>query len=219
VTIRVLIADDQALLRAGFCRLIESENDMSVVAEAANGQQAIDSVRACAPDVALLDIRMPVMDGIEATRHIVASADTRVVILTLFDLDEYVYGAIKAGASGFLLKDSPPDQLLAAIRAARAGDALIAPSVTRRLLNEFADQRRPPSPGALAILTDREREVLIHMATGLNNSEIAAVLFLGEATIKTHVSNIFAKLHARDRVQAVVWAYENGLAQPRRTTD
>ena len=211
--IRVLVADDQALVRAGFHRLIEGESDMTVVAEASNGRVAVEGVRLHAPDVALLDIRMPDMDGIEATRRIVTESDTRVVILTLFDLDEYVYAALRAGASGFLLKDSPADQMLAAVRAAHAGDALIAPSVTRRLLAEFA-ARRHPLPQDLTGLTEREHEVLIRMATGLNNAEIAQAMFLGEATVKTHVGNIFAKLHARDRVQAIIWAYETGVVQP-----
>ena len=213
MTIRVLVADDQALVRAGFHRLIEGESDMTVVAEASNGRVAVEGVRLHAPDVALLDIRMPDMDGIEATRRIVTESDTRVVILTLFDLDEYVYAALRAGASGFLLKDSPADQMLAAVRAAHAGDALIAPSVTRRLLAEFAARRRP-LPRDLTGLTEREHEVLIRMATGLNNAEIAQAMFLGEATVKTHVGNIFAKLHARDRVQAIIWAYETGVVQP-----
>ena len=213
MTIRVLVADDQALVRAGFHRLIEGESDMTVVAEASNGRVAVEGVRLHAPDVALLDIRMPDMDGIEATRRIVTESDTRVVILTLFDLDEYVYAGLRAGASGFLLKDSPADQMLAAVRAAHAGDALIAPSVTRRLLAEFA-ARRHPLPQDLTGLTEREHEVLIRMATGLNNAEIAQAMFLGEATVKTHVGNIFAKLHARDRVQAIIWAYETGVVQP-----
>lgn len=214
MSISVLIADDQALLRAGFRRLLEAEEDMTVVGEAADGKQAVDDARRLSPDVALLDVRMPVMDGIEATRQIVEHTGVRVVILTLFDLDEYVYAALRAGASGFLLKDSPPEQLLAAIHAAHAGDALITPSVTRRLLTEFAGRSRPLSPERLAVLTEREREVLTQMATGLSNTEIAAAMFLGEATVKTHIGNIFAKLHARDRVQAVVWAYENGLVRP-----
>lgn len=214
MTIRVLIADDQALLRAGFRRLIESEPDLCVVAEATDGKQAVGGARSQSPDVALLDIRMPVMDGIEATRQIVEHTAVRVVILTLFDLDEYVYGALRAGASGFLLKDSPPEQLLAAIRSVHAGDALIAPSVTRRLLAEFATRNPPPATRSLALLTAREREVLTKMAAGLNNIEIARAMYVGEATVKTHIGNIFAKLRARDRVQAVVWAYENGLVRP-----
>jgi DNA-binding NarL/FixJ family response regulator len=215
VTIEVLVADDQALVRAGFCRLVDSEPDMRVVGEAADGQDAVALARATAPDVALLDIRMPTMDGIEATRQIVSTTRTRVVILTLFDLDDYVYAALRAGASGFLLKDSPADQLVAAIRVAAAGDALIAPSVTRRLLDEFArlGSRTHVVPG-IASLTEREREVLVRMAGGLSNAEIAGAMYLGEATVKTHVGRVLAKLGVRDRVQAVVAAYEAGLVRP-----
>jgi DNA-binding NarL/FixJ family response regulator len=215
MTLRVVVADDQALVRAGFCRLVDSEPDMDVVGEAGNGHEAVELVRARRPDVALVDIRMPVMDGIEATRRIVAACSTRVVILTLFDLDDYVYAALQAGASGFLLKDAPTDQMLSAIRVAAAGDALIAPSVTRRLLDEFAQlgSRRRTVPG-VADLTERERQVLVHVAAGLSNSEIAATMFLGEATVKTHVGRVLAKLGVRDRVQAVVAAYEAGVVRP-----
>jgi DNA-binding NarL/FixJ family response regulator len=215
MTLRVVVADDQALVRAGFCRLIDSEADMHVLGEAGNGEDAVRIVRATKPDVALLDIRMPVMDGIEATRQIVATTSTRVVILTLFDLDDYVFAALQAGASGFLLKDAPTDQMLSAIRVAAAGDALIAPSVTRRLLDEFAQLggRSRTVPG-VADLTGRERQVLVHLAGGLSNAEIAAVMFLGEATVKTHVGRVLAKLGVRDRVQAVVAAYESGLVRP-----
>jgi DNA-binding NarL/FixJ family response regulator len=211
----VLVADDQALLRAGLRQLIESEHDLEVVAEAPDGAEAVAACREHRPDVALLDIRMPRLDGIEATRQIVATSTTRVVLLTLFDLDEYVYDGLRAGATGFLLKDSPPEQLLAAIRAAAAGDALIEPRVTRRLLEEFAAQRGDPVdvPG-VGLLTDREREVWAHMAAGRSNAEIASALYLGEATVKTHVGNLFAKLQARDRVQAVVLAYEAGIVRP-----
>jgi len=211
----VLVADDQALLRAGLRRLIESEPDLEVVAEASDGADAVAASRVHCPDVALLDIRMPRMDGIEATRQIVAASATRVVLLTLFDLDEYVYDGLRAGATGFLLKDSPPEQLLAAIRAATAGDALIEPRITRRLLDEFVGQRTEPVdvPG-IGLLTDREREVWTHLAAGRSNAEIAAELYLGEATVKTHVGNLFAKLQARDRVQAVVLAYEAGIVRP-----
>lgn len=212
----VLVADDQALLRAGLRRLIESEPDLEVVAEAPDGADAVTACREHRPDVALLDIRMPRMDGIEATRQIVAGVSaTRVVLLTLFDLDEYVYDGLRAGATGFLLKDSPPEQLLAAIRAAAAGDALIEPRVTRRLLDEFVGQRTEPVdvPG-IGLLTDREREVWTHVAAGRSNAEIASALYLGEATVKTHVGNLFAKLQARDRVQAVVLAYEAGIIRP-----
>lgn len=215
MSLGVVVADDQALVRAGFCRLVDSESDMHVLGEAGNGEDAVRIVRATKPDVALLDIRMPVMDGIEATRQIVATTGTRVVILTLFDLDDYVFAALQAGASGFLLKDSPADQLLAAIRVAAQGDALIAPSVTRRLLDEFAQlgMRSRSVPG-IADLTDRERQVLTQVAAGLSNAEIAAVMFLGEATVKTHVGRVLAKLGVRDRVQAVVAAYESGLVRP-----
>ena len=211
----VLVADDQALLRAGLRRLIESEPDLEVVAEASDGADAVAASRVHCPDVALLDIRMPRMDGIEATRQIVAASATRLVMLTLFDLDEYVYDGLRAGATGFLLKDSPPEQLLAAIRAATAGDALIEPRITRRLLDEFVGQRTEPVdvPG-IGLLTDREREVWTHLAAGRSNAEIAAELYLGEATVKTHVGNLFAKLQARDRVQAVVLAYEAGIVRP-----
>jgi DNA-binding NarL/FixJ family response regulator len=211
----VLVADDQALLRAGLRRLIESEPDLEVVAEAPDGADAVTACREHCPDVALLDIRMPRLDGIEATRQIVAASATRVVLLTLFDLDEYVYDGLRAGATGFLLKDSPPEQLLAAIRAAAAGDALIEPRVTRRLLDEFVGQRPEPVdvPG-IGLLTDREREVWTHVAAGRSNAEIASELYLGEATVKTHVGNLFAKLQARDRVQAVVLAYEAGIIRP-----
>ncbi|MGH3499222.1 MAG: response regulator [Nocardioidaceae bacterium] len=210
-----MVADDQRMVRAGFTRLLDMEPGLQVVGEAADGAQAVDLVTRLHPHVALLDIRMPTMDGIEAARRIVRFTDTRVVILTTFDLDEYVYDALRAGASGFLLKDSPPEQVVAAIHVAAEGDALIAPSVTRRLLDEFV---RRPHPGAahqaLAQLTDRERDVLQRLGRGLSNAEIAAELFLGEATIKTHTGNVLSKLGLRDRVQAVVFAYEHGLITP-----
>jgi DNA-binding NarL/FixJ family response regulator len=211
----VLLADDQALLRAGLGRLVDAEPDLEVCAEAADGVEAVSRCRELRPEVALLDIRMPRLDGIEATRQIVESTATRVVLLTLFDLDEYVYDGLRAGATGFLLKDSPPDQLLAAIRAAAAGDALIEPRVTRRLLEEFVGQRVEPVqvPG-LDLLTQRERDVWVQVASGRSNAEIAAALFLGEATVKTHLGNLFAKLQVRDRVQAVVLAYEAGVVRP-----
>jgi DNA-binding NarL/FixJ family response regulator len=225
VTIRVAIADDQGLVRAGFAKLIEGEPGIAVVGQAADGLEAIDVVRRSRPHVVLMDIRMPRLDGIEATRRLLANGthdhDVRVVILTTFDLDEYVYDALRAGASGFLLKDAPPDQLVAAIRTVAAGDALIAPSVTRRLIAEFA--RRPVAvagdDGPLAELTPREVEVLRLMARGLNNAEIAAQLIVGEATVKTHVGNVLMKLGLRDRVQAVVVAYESGLVQPGEARD
>jgi DNA-binding NarL/FixJ family response regulator len=214
MTITVVVADDQALVRAGFLRLLESEPSIEVVGEAADGAVAVEIVTRLRPDVALLDIRMPTMDGIEATRRITARTSTRVVILTTFDLDEYVYDALRAGASGFLLKDAPPQQMVAAVAAAAAGDALIAPAVTRRLLAEFVRRPRPGRDPALAGLTEREREVLVRLGRGLSNGEIAAEMYLGEATVKTHVSNVLGKLGLRDRTQAVVYAYETGLVQP-----
>ena len=215
MTITVVIADDQAMVRAGFRRLLEAEIDIEVVADAADGAQAVEQVTRLKPAVALLDVRMPNMDGIEATRRITAATATRVVILTTFDLDEYVYDALRAGASGFLLKDAPPEQMIAAVQAAAAGDALIAPSITRRLLAEFARRPRPDDAGPrLATLTDRERDVLLLLGRGLSNAEIAGQLFLGEATVKTHVGNVLGKLGLRDRVQAVVFAYETGLVTP-----
>ncbi|HWF41432.1 MAG TPA: response regulator transcription factor [Acidothermaceae bacterium] len=214
MTIRVVVADDQAMVRAGFRRLLESEPDIDVVGEAADGSAAVDLVTRLRPNVALLDIRMPNMDGIEATRRIAVS-QTRVVILTTFDLDEYVYDALRAGATGFLLKDAPPELMIAAVHAAAAGDALIAPSVTRRLLAEFARRPEPIDAAAqLSALTERERDVMLRLGRGMSNAEIAADLFLGEATIKTHVGNVLAKLGLRDRVQAVVFAYETGLVRP-----
>jgi len=215
MTIRVVVADDQQLMRAGIVRLLESESDIDVVAEAGDGAHAVDLVARLRPEVVLLDIRMPNMDGLEATRRIVASGQTRVVILTTFDLDEYVYDALRAGASGFLLKDTPPAQMIAAIHAAARGDALIAPQVTRRLLNEFI-HRPVPADAAddLQVLTERERDVFTCLARGMSNTEIAAQLFLGEATVKTHVSNTLAKLGLRDRIGAVVYAYEHGHVTP-----
>jgi DNA-binding NarL/FixJ family response regulator len=215
MSITMVIADDQAMVRAGFRKLLDAEPDLEVVAEAADGVEAVEQVTRTRPRVALLDIRMPNMDGIEATRRIVAAGETRVVILTTFDLDEYVYDALRAGASGFLLKDAPPEQMIEAIHAVARGDALIAPSVTRRLLTEFVQRPEPAAVSPLlARLTDREREVLLRLGRGMSNAEIAAELFLGEATIKTHVGNLLAKLDLRDRVQAVVFAYEHGLIRP-----
>jgi DNA-binding NarL/FixJ family response regulator len=214
MTVRVLIADDQELLRAGFRKLLDAEDDISVVGEAADGSEAIALATQTAPDVVLMDIRMPRMDGLEATRRLTRSGSVRVLILTTYDLDEYVFEALRAGASGFLLKDSPPDTLISGIATVARGDALLAPSVTRRLIAEFA--RRPaesPLP-SLPDLTPRETEVLVQVARGLSNREIARQLFLGEATIKTYVSNILMKLRCRDRAQAVVAAYEAGLVQP-----
>ena len=226
--IRVLVVDDQELVRLGFCVILDAADGITVVGEAANGEAAVSQVAAHAPDVVLMDIRMPGMDGLEATRLITrgpAAAHSagsgpatppKVVMLTTFDLDDYVYEALRAGASGFLLKDSPRHDLIAAVRAAAAGDALLAPSVTRRLIEAFA--RRPPetspSPSRLASLTARERDVLLLLARGRSNAEIASVLFVSEATVKTHVGNLLAKLGLRDRVQAVILAYETGIVVP-----
>jgi len=219
MTIRVLLADDQELVRTGFRLILASEPDIEVVGEAADGRQAIDLARRVGPDVVLMDIRMPNVDGVEATRALAGSGvqdPVKVVILTTFDLDEYVVDALAAGASGFLLKDAPPEELVRAIRVVASGDALLAPSVTRRLLDRFAAQRVPASqlPPGLADLTERELEVLRLVARGLSNAEIAETLVLGETTVKTHVSRILAKLDLRDRVQAVVVAYEAGLTGP-----
>jgi len=217
--IRVLVADDQALVRGGFRVLVDSAPDLVTVGEAADGAEAIAMTGALAPDVVLMDIRMPVTDGIEATRAIAsdpATAATRVLILTTFDLDEYVYEALRAGASGFLLKDTDPDKLLEAIRIVAAGEALLAPSVTRRLIEEFAHLRAPhrTDPAALDVLTEREREVMVLVARGLSNAEIAQDLFISPATAKTHVSRVMMKLAARDRAQLVTMAYECGLVTP-----
>lgn len=216
--IRVLVVDDQALVRAGFALILSSEESIEVVGQASNGAEAIDAVGELNPDVVLMDIRMPVMDGLAATERICASGAEgrpRVLILTTFDLDEHIYAALRAGASGFLLKDTPPDDLVNAIRVVAAGDALLAPSVTRTLLEHFnvAPAIYNPHPG-IDSLTERESEVLIRLATGLSNAEIADALFVSEATIKTHVSHILTKLDVRDRVQAVVVAYESGLIVP-----
>jgi DNA-binding NarL/FixJ family response regulator len=216
VTVRVVIADDQSLVRTGFSAILSHEPDIDVVGEAGNGREAVEQTRLHHPDVVLMDVRMPVMDGLEATRELTASGSrTRVLILTTFDLDEYVYAALRGGASGFLLKDAPANQLLTAIRVVAAGDALIAPSITRRLIAEFAHRPQATDrPAQLEPLTSREREVLGLLARGMSNSEIAAALFLGEATVKTHVARVLSKLGLRDRVQAVVLAYESGLVQP-----
>jgi DNA-binding NarL/FixJ family response regulator len=217
MSIRVLVVDDQALVRAGFVKLLEPEPDLRVVGEAADGTEAVDTTARTRPDVVLMDIRMPRLDGIEATRRIRASSHAaRVLVLTTYDLDEYVFEALKAGASGFLLKDAPADQLIAGIRIVAAGDALLAPPITRRLIEEFARRPTPPPEGPveLAELTAREREILTLIARGLTNSEIANELVLGASTVKTHVGNILTKLGLRDRVQAVVLAYETGLIRP-----
>ena len=218
--IRVLIADDQALVRSGFRLIIESRGDLEVVGEAENGEQAVRLAAELDPDVILLDIRMPNLDGIEATKAIVASgARARILVLTTFDLDEYVYGAIRAGASGFLLKDVRPPDLIDAIRLVAAGNALLGPTVTRRLLTRFAESPGSPdgsADAALASLTDRERVILRLLAEGLSNAEIAGRLVVSETTVKTHVSNLLRKLHVRDRVQAVVVAYQTGIVAPAR---
>ncbi|HTU74910.1 MAG TPA: response regulator transcription factor [Trebonia sp.] len=214
MTIGVVVADDQAIVRAGFRLLIESEPGLTVLGEAADGAEAIAVSRRTSPDVVLMDIRMPVMDGIAATRVLAAEGERpRVLILTTFDLDEYVFAALRAGASGFMLKDRPPEELLAAVRVIAEGEALLAPNVTRRLISHFVrqpDPRRPP-PGALEQLTSREREVLALIALGLSNAEIASQLVMSVPTAKTHVSRILAKLGAHDRAQLVVMAYQSGL--------
>jgi DNA-binding NarL/FixJ family response regulator len=219
MTTRVVVADDQTLVRAGFRLLVDSAPDLEVVGEAADGAEAVELVRRQRPEVVLMDIRMPVMDGLEATRRISSLNETgaaRILILTTFDLDEYVYEALRAGASGFVLKDIPPAELLAAIRIVAVGDALLAPSVTRRLIAEFARRPGPApvAPGALEVLTDREREVLALVAQGLSNGEIAEHLVVSPATSKTHVSRLLTKLGARDRAQLVALAYETGLVIP-----
>jgi DNA-binding NarL/FixJ family response regulator len=226
VTLRVLVADDQALVRAGFCGIVAATDGLSVVGDASTGAEAVEMTRRTHPDVVLMDVRMPVMDGIEATRLITGSAETsatRVLIVTTFDLDEYVYSALRAGASGFLLKSTQPSALLSAISIVAAGDALLAPSVTRRLVSEFvrrpppAETGRPaagPADPALAGITAREREVLALIAAGLSNAELADRLTISRATAKTHVGHLLAKLGARDRVHLVILAYQAGLAAP-----
>jgi DNA-binding NarL/FixJ family response regulator len=220
MSIRLVIADDQALVRAGFTMILDAEDDIDVVGEAADGKEAVREVQRLRPDVVLMDIRMPEQDGIEATRQIAGSANgsdgPRILMLTTFDLDEYVYEALRAGASGFLLKDALPDDLVEAVRIVARGDALLAPSVTRRLIERFAG--RPTGTTAvgsdLDVLTEREREVLREVAQGRSNTEIAAVLFIAEQTVKSHVSRVLTKLGLRDRAQAVVLAYESGLVVP-----
>jgi DNA-binding NarL/FixJ family response regulator len=218
VSIRVAIADDHALVRAGFRALIDAEPGLDVVGEAADGAEAIELARTAQPDVVLMDIRMPGTDGVAATgqitSHETAGPPTRVLILTTFDLDEYVYAALRAGASGFLLKDTPPAELLAAIRIIAAGDALLAPSVTRKLIREFARQSPASRRPSLDVLTDREQDVLALVARGLSNAEIATELFITLATVKTHVSRLLTKLAARDRAQLIVVAYESGFVAP-----
>jgi DNA-binding NarL/FixJ family response regulator len=217
--IRVLISDDQALVRAGFRMILDAEDDIEVVGEAADGLQAVDSGKRLAPDVVLMDIRMPELDGIQATRRLlaeVAGDPPRILMLTTFDLNEYVYDALRAGASGFLLKDVPPEQLADGIRIVAGGDALLAPSITRRLIQEFATAGPPagPPPKGLDELTARELEVFKLVARGLSNAEIAGELIVSETTVKTHVARMLMKLGLRDRVQAVVLAYESGIAVP-----
>jgi DNA-binding NarL/FixJ family response regulator len=224
VTVRVVLADDQALLRKGFRMILEAEDDIDIVGEAADGVDAVRLVELYSPDVVLMDVRMPVLDGIAATKAIATSpagAHTRVLILTTFDLDEYAFGALRAGASGFLLKDVPPAELAAAIRTVARGDAVVSPRITRRLLEEYAhtlphvsESGGPAEHPALASLTDREREVLLCVADGLSNAEIAERLYVSEATVKSHVGRLLAKLGLRDRVQAVVFAFQSGLVKP-----
>jgi DNA-binding NarL/FixJ family response regulator len=222
MSITILLVDDQPMLRLGFRLVLDAQADMTVVGEAADGGEAVALVASLHPDVVLMDVRMPGMDGIAATRHIVdARSESRVLILTTFDLDEYVYAGLRAGASGFLLKDVRPADLLTAIRAVASGDAVVAPSVTRRLIDTFVPHLPGPAVGSnslaehdLAVLTPREREILVEVAGGHSNAEIAARLHLSEATVKTHVGRILNKLHLRDRVQAVVYAYERGLVRP-----
>jgi DNA-binding NarL/FixJ family response regulator len=218
--VRVLLADDQPLLRTGFRMVLGGEADLDIVGEAGDGTEAVDLARRLLPDVVLMDIRMPRLDGVAATRAIVAARlPVRVLILTTFDLDEYVVGALRAGASGFLAKDVPAEDLVAAIRTVAAGEAVVAPRILQRLLDRFAAMLPDPEaapPRRLEVLTDREREVLVHIARGESNSEIARALSVSETTIKTHVGNVLTKLGLRDRVQAVVLAYESGLVRPRR---
>lgn len=215
--IRVLVVDDQALVRSGFRMMLEAEDDIEVIGEAADGKEAIDRHRVLRPDVVVMDVRMPEMDGVEATRLINEQAGdrARILIVTTFDLDDYVHTALRAGASGFLLKDAPPEQLVDAVRVVAAGDALLAPSVTRRLIERFTDEPAQAAPPIeLDQLTEREREVLQEVAKGSSNAEIAEALFVSETTVKTHVGHLLSKLGLRDRVQAVVWAYEHGVVLP-----
>jgi DNA-binding NarL/FixJ family response regulator len=212
MNVRVLVVDDQSMVRAGFRMLLAGEPDIEVVAEASNGLEAVDKAARFRPTVVLMDIRMPELDGLEATRRILAADDaTRVLILTTFDLDEYVYEALRAGASGFVLKDDPPEQLLAAIRIVAAGEALLSPAITRRVIKRFARLPAPSPPGKLDDLTEREVDVFRLVARGLSNAEIGRELYISETTVKTHITHILQKLDLRDRVQAVVLAYETGL--------
>jgi DNA-binding NarL/FixJ family response regulator len=212
MTIRVLVADDQSMVRAGFRMLLSGEQDIEVVAEASNGVEAVDKAGRFHPTVVLMDIRMPELDGLEATRRILAADDgARILILTTFDLDEYIYDALAAGASGFVLKDDPPEQLIAAIRTVAAGDALLSPTVTRRVIKQFGRTSRPAPPKEFEELTTRERDVFRLIAAGHSNAEIGKELYISDTTVKTHVTHILQKLNLRDRVQAVVLAYQTGL--------
>ena len=212
MSIRVLVADDQSIVRAGFRLLLSGNDDIDVVAEASNGLEAVEKAARFEPDVVLMDIRMPELDGLEATRRILAAdRSARILILTTFDLDEYVYEALRAGASGFVLKDDPPDQLIAAIQTVAAGDALLSPAITRRVIKEFARTPRPTPPKELEELSKRERDVFRLISKGLSNAEIGQELYISETTVKKHVTHILAKLGLRDRVQAVVLAYQTGL--------
>jgi DNA-binding NarL/FixJ family response regulator len=212
VSIRVLVADDQAMVRAGFRMLLSGESDIEVVAEASNGLEAVDMAARFHPTVILMDIRMPQLDGLEATRRILVTDNSaRILILTTFDLDEYVYEALRAGASGFVLKDEPPEQLLSAIRVVAGGEALLSPAITKRVIKQFARFARPEPPRQLGELTERELDVFRLIARGLSNSEIGRELYISDTTVKTHITHILMKLNLRDRVQAVVLAYEVGL--------
>jgi DNA-binding NarL/FixJ family response regulator len=214
MTIRLLVADDQSMVRAGFRMLLSGEDEIEVVAEATNGVEAVEKAARFHPSVVLMDIRMPELDGLEATRRILAEdADARILILTTFDLDEYVYEALQAGASGFVLKDDPPEQLIAAIHTVAAGDALLSPAVTRRVIQEFTRLPRATPPKEMDELSERERDVFRLLARGLSNSEIGEELYISETTVKTHVTHILSKLHLRDRVQAVVLAHQTGLVE------
>jgi DNA-binding NarL/FixJ family response regulator len=215
MSIRVLVADDQSMVRAGFRMLLGGEADIEVVAEAGNGLEAVEKAARFQPTVVLMDIRMPELDGLEATRRILAAdATARVLILTTFDLDEYVYEALRIGASGFMLKDEPPEQLLAAIRIVAGGEALLSPAITTRVIKQFTRIPQPTQPKELDELTERERDVFRLIARGLSNAEIGQELFISETTVKTHITHILQKLHLRDRVQAVVLAYQAGLVEP-----
>jgi DNA-binding NarL/FixJ family response regulator len=212
VTIRVLVADDQSMVRAGFRMLLSGEEDIEVVAEASNGREAVDKAARFDPTVVLMDIRMPELDGLEATRRILGADDSaRILILTTFDLDEYVYEALRAGASGFVLKDDPPEQLLSAIRIVADGEALLSPAITKRVIEQFTRAPRPAPPSGIEELTERELDVFRLIARGLSNAEIAQELYISDTTVKTHITHILQKLDLRDRVQAVVLAHESGL--------